>query len=207
MKMNKNNTEENIIQAAEYEFIERGFEGARMQAIADKAGINKALLHYYFRSKQKLFEVIFKNAFKLFIPRILNVFERQDLDFFEKIEAFVENYLNILAKHPHIPGFIIHELANNPSSIAKIVQEIAPDISPIKSQIEAEITKGTILNIRPEHIILNVLAMSIFPIVASPIATMILFNGDKKQYATLLAERKNHVSDFIIRSIKNPNFK
>ncbi|MBN2745712.1 MAG: TetR/AcrR family transcriptional regulator [Bacteroidales bacterium] len=203
--MNKTNTEENIIQAAEYEFIERGFEGARMQAIADKAGINKALLHYYFRSKQKLFEVIFKNAFKLFIPRILNVFEREDINFFEKIEAFVENYLNILAKHPHIPGFIIHELANNPSSIVKIVQEIAPDLSPIKQQIEAEVSKGTIRNIRSEHLILNVLSMSIFPIVASPIATMILFNGDKKQYATLLSERKNHVSDFIIQSIKNPN--
>lgn len=200
--MDQQNTEEKIIQAAEYEFVDRGFSGARMQAIADKAGINKALLHYYFRSKQKLFEVIFKTAFKLFIPKILGIFSNNDLDFFEKIRSFVSAYIDLIRKNPHIPGFIIHELSSNQSSLMKIIGEIKPDITPIKKQIQDEIDKGTIIDIDPNQLILNILSMTIFPIVAAPMIKLILVNGSEEEYNALIESRKQHVADFVIKAIK-----
>ena len=84
------NTEDKIVNAAEAEFIERGYSGARMQAIADKAGINKALLHYYFRSKEKLFEVIFKLAIKMLIPKFIGIITSPETDFFDKIRYFLQ---------------------------------------------------------------------------------------------------------------------
>jgi len=161
--MDNLNTEEKIIQAAENEFIEQGYSGARMQSIANKAGINKALLHYYFRSKQKLFEVIFKTAFKLFIPKILGVFERNDVDFFEKIRIFTSEYINLIIKNPHIPGFILHELSNKSSTLSSIIMEQVINIEPIKLQIGEEIEKGTIKAIMPEQLIMNIIAKHCYP--------------------------------------------
>ncbi|RLD36087.1 MAG: TetR/AcrR family transcriptional regulator [Bacteroidetes bacterium] len=201
--MDKLNTENKILQAAEDEFIEQGYSGARMQAIANKAGINKALLHYYFRSKQKLFEMIFKTAFKLFIPKILGVFERNDIDFFEKIKVFTSEYINIIIKNPHIPGFILHELGTKKSSLATIILDQAINIEPIKLQIEAEIEKGTIKSIMPEQLVMNIIALCVFPIVAAPIGEVILFQGNTKKYQDMIQARKNHVAEFVINSIKS----
>jgi len=200
--MDNTNTEEKIIKAAENEFIEQGFSGARMQAIANKAGINKALLHYYFRSKQKLFEVIFKTAFKLFIPKIIGTFKRNDLDFFEKIKLFVSDYITLIQKNPHIPGFIIHELSTKSSTLSKIISEQSIDIEPIKKQIRDEIEKGTIKAIEPEQLIINVISLCIFPIVAAPIVKVVFFQGDSKEYQNMIETRKTLVADFVINSIK-----
>jgi len=205
--MSQISPEEKIIQAAEIEFIERGFDGARMQAIADKAGINKSLLHYYFRSKQKLFEVIFKTAFNLFIPKILKIFDDDSLDFFEKIRRFVAAYIDIISKYPQIPGFILHEIGTNQSALLKVLSEVKPNTEIIKKQIEDEIAKGTIIEIKPEQLIINILSMCIFPIIVSPVASLILMNDDKSGYAKLIEERKIHVAEFIIRAIQKTDNK
>lgn len=200
--MDNTNTEEKIIKAAENEFIEQGFSGARMQAIANKAGINKALLHYYFRSKQKLFEVIFKTAFKLFVPKIIGTFKRTDLDFFGKIKLFVSDYITLIQKNPHIPVFIIHELNTKSSTLSKIISEQSIDFEPIKNQIRDEIEKGTIKAMPPEQLIVNVISLCIFPIVAAPIVKVVLFQGDSKEYQNMIEARKTLVADFVINSIK-----
>ena len=114
------NTEQKILDAAKEVFQQKGMTGARMQEIADKAGINKALLHYYYRTKDKLFEKVFELAFSLFIPKVKEMMI-SDKPVFEKIEFFVENYLNLLQKHPYIPGFVISELNRNPEILVKII--------------------------------------------------------------------------------------
>lgn len=203
--MDKENTEEKILQAAEKEFIEKGFAGTRMQEIANRAGINKALLHYYFRSKQKLFEMIFKTAFKLFLPKLLGIFARTDIDFEKKIHLFVEAYIDLITANPHIPGFIIHEISRQPSALVNVLQHVKPDLNPVKQQIQVEIDKGNIRNFKVEHLILNVLSLSVFPIVAAPIATQILCDGNQNAYKSILQERKQHVADFVLTAIRTKN--
>lgn len=112
-KVRTDNTELEILEAAKAVFQQKGMNGARMQEIADKANINKALLHYYYRSKQLLFEAVFISAFSLLAPQ-LNKVLNDDSALFEKIENFTANYVSFVIKHPYLPNFVIQELTRNP---------------------------------------------------------------------------------------------
>ncbi len=121
MKDKSKNNEEKILNAAKNIFQQKGMTGARMQEIADKAGINKALLHYYYRSKQLLFEAVFHQAFKIIAPKLGTVLN-SDLPLFDKIKQFTQAYINFALEHPYLPNFIIHELNQNPEFAQKLIQ-------------------------------------------------------------------------------------
>ena len=110
----KSETEQKIFEAARDVFHRRGFDGARMQEIADKAKINKALLHYYYRSKDKLFEAVFREALKRIGPIMFEALDRE-IPLEKKLKMFVSNYIDLVTKHPFIPGFIMHEMHTNKS--------------------------------------------------------------------------------------------
>ena len=200
------NTEEKILTAAKDVFQQKGMTGARMQEIADKAGINKALLHYYYRTKDKLFEKVFEMAFSLFIPRVKEMMT-SDTPVLEKISFFVDNYIDLLNKHPYIPGFVINELNRNPQILVQIFEknvQLKQDniIEKFEAQIQAEVKAGIIKPISVRNLMTNVIALCIFPVVARPILQGILFENDKKQYSEFLSQRKDFVKEFIINSIK-----
>ncbi|NPD85594.1 TetR/AcrR family transcriptional regulator [Lentimicrobium sp. L6] len=195
------NTECKIVEAAEKVFIENGMAGARMQQIADEAGINKALLHYYYRSKEKLFSIVFRTAIKALLPNLIKSFKTEG-DFFDRLHVFVESYLNIIEKNPHLPGFVIHELNHRPEQLIQTIADLDIDIQFILDDIDAEIEKGRIINISPKHLIVNVISLCIFPVVARPMVTGVLFKGNKEEYKTFLKERRTNVADFVINSIK-----
>lgn len=196
------NTEEKIVQAAEKVFIENGMAGARMQQIADEAGINKSLLHYYYRSKEKLFSIVFRTAIRALIPNVLRSYHKNDGDFFTKVRNFVTGYLTIIEKHPHIPGFVIHELSHRPEELTNMLAELDLDISKIIVDIEKEIAEGNIKAIAPVDLIINIVSLCIFPVVAKPMVSGIFFQGDKQAYKEFIKARKDHVADFVIESIK-----
>jgi len=176
--------------------------GARMQQIADEAGINKALLHYYYRSKEKLFSIVFRAAIRALIPNVLKTYKNDNGDFFSKVRNFVKGYLTIIEQHPHIPGFVIHELSHRPEELTELLAELNLDISFIISDIEEEIEQGRIKPIAPTDLIVNIVSLCIFPVVGKPMVSGIFFQGDKKAYKEFIKSRKNHVADFIIDSIK-----
>src|SRR5258706_4583523 len=108
-KKNKT-TEERILDAARKVFVRNGMSGARMQDIADEAGINKALLHYYFKNKRKLFEEIFMEAADELFPRINKIF-RSEESLFVKIERFCDEYISVVLENPYLPLFVLNELS------------------------------------------------------------------------------------------------
>src|SRR6476646_10827126 len=133
------NTEKKILAAAKKIFLKEGMAGARMQDIADGAGINKALLHYYFRSKEKLFEMIFKEAIKEFLPKINLIFE-SDKDLFEKIEMFCKEYIDQIRKTPYLPVFILNEVNQQPEAlIKKMWGNRKPPVDLFFDQVQKEI--------------------------------------------------------------------
>ena len=204
MTEQEKNTEEIIFDAAEVVFIEKGFDGARMQEIAEKAGINKALLHYYYRTKEKLFKAIFERVFSLFIPKIL-AFMESDIPLFEKIELFVHSYLDFILRNPYVPNFIINELNRNPDNISEMVGGVIQKVDAFgkfSGLIKQEVEKGAIRPIEPEQLIVNMIGLCIFPVIARPIIQGIVFRGDKARYKLFLESRKKEVTDFIINSIK-----
>ncbi len=201
VKTKDNNTEDNILEAAKNIFQRKGMFGARMQEIANEAGINKALLHYYYRSKQLLFEAVFKQAFGLMAPKI-NEILNSDLELETKIKSLTHNYISFVIKHPYLPTFVIHELNSNPDFVKVLITEKNfPNITVFKKQVEALVEEGKIKSINADQLFVNILSLTIFPFIASP-----LLKGftrlDDAAYNKLLEDRKEAVSDFIINAIK-----
>ena len=200
-KIKTENTETEILIAAKEIFQQKGMAGARMQEIADKAKINKALLHYYYRSKQLLFEAVFKSAFSLLAPQ-LNKVLNDDSDLFEKIRKFTENYVSFVIKHPYLPNFVIQELNKNPEFVQKLRSEKNfPSIEKFKLQVSNAIKQGIIKPIEAEQLFINIISLNIFPFIGEPLL-MTLVNVDKESYNKILENRKTEVAEFIINSIK-----
>jgi AcrR family transcriptional regulator len=201
-KTNKNqDTEGQILDAAKNVFQKKGMDGARMQEIADEAGINKAMLHYYYRSKQLLFEAVFSSAFSLLAPQ-LNKILNDDSSIEEKVKNFTHNYISFIIKHPYLPNFIIQELNRNPKFFEKIQQNAAfPTLEKFKNQVNEEVEKGILKPINGEQLFINIISLNIFPFVATPLIKGFL-KIDDKGFKQLMEQRKTAVSEFIINSIK-----
>lgn len=197
------NTEDLIKKTAREVFIQKGLDGARMQDIADKAGINKALVHYYFRSKDKLFEIIFDEERKIFFSFIAQVVS-SDLSLFEKIEKVIEKQIDNLIERPYLPQFILGEIVKRPELLTKKLEELGfKEIreSFIK-EVNREIKKGTVRSeITGDQLIINIMSLNIFPFIGKPFL-MNLFSMNQEQYMKLMNKRKKEVADFIISSIR-----
>jgi len=194
-------TESAILKAAKGIFQRKGMIGARMQEIADEAGINKAMLHYYYRSKQLLFEAVFKKAFSLLAPQLNEVMNSDD-SICDKIKNFTHNYISFVIKHPYLPNFIIQELNRNPEFVKNIMTEKHfPTIEKFRNQVNAKVAEGVIKPIEGEQLFINIMALNIFPFIAAPLLKGFVGANDA-EYKQLMEERKTEVADFIINSIK-----
>jgi AcrR family transcriptional regulator len=194
--------EEKILSAARKIFTTRGMAGARMQDIANEAGINKALLHYYYRDKEKLFETIFLEEVQKFFPKINAIFQSDD-PLFQKIEKFVDEYIDEMVENPYLPWFVLNELNRDPDKFMYKVwgESNLPKPAKFLDQIEKEIKNGTIKKINPVHLLLNLLSMTIFPFIARPMITRNLHMTDAR-FRDTMEERKKEIPKFIIDSIK-----
>lgn len=195
------NTEILILETARLVFVEKGFDGARMQEIADRAGINKALLHYYYRSKQKLFEAIFNESFKKIIPRILE-FMGSSMSLADKIEGFVSSYIDLLITDPHLPSFVLHELYRNPDRIGNMVLTSGINPNIINDQLAKQMTKENYTKIEPQQLLVNIIALCVFPFVARPILQTVLFEKDPEKYRQFIESRKQEVTRFILNALE-----
>jgi len=193
------NTENLIRNAAREVFISKGFEGARMQEIADHAGINKALLHYYFRSKEKLFDAVFSEVAVNLFPAMKQLIE-SELGIKEKITFFIRIYLNVLLENPFIPAFIINTLNTNPERFLKYIKNSGINPMHLQKQIDEEAARGLIRPVKAEHLLVNIIAMCIFPFVARPIVQNI-FDMTDVEYQQYLESRQNEITDFVLKSI------
>ncbi len=199
MTLAGDNTEHQILTAAREVFITKGFEGARMQEIADHAGINKALLHYYFRSKENLFEAVFSEVASNLFPAMKQMLEAE-LELKEKIALFITIYLKALDENPFIPAFIINTLNTNPDSFLKYIKKAGLNPMLLQRQIDEEAGRGTIRKIKAEHLLVNIIAMCIFPFVARPIVQKI-FDMNNDEYQMYLESRQKEIIDFVLKSI------
>ena len=196
-------SEQAILEAAKKVFMLRGYAGARMQEIADEAGINKAMLHYYFRSKEKLFKVIFEEIAMGLLPKLGAALEGEGT-VLEKFEKVIRIYIGIIQKNPYIPMFILHELSQNRTEFVNSMKKKVtkfPNLPAFFGQIMEEQMEGKIKDVPPLHLLLNVMGMVIFPFLARPVVTNLL-DMPTEQFDLVLNDRADVVVGFLKNALK-----
>lgn len=188
-------TEDKIKLAAANVFIKKGYAATKTRDIAEEAGINIASLHYYYRSKEKLFEIVFGEALKQFNNALDGVFG-SDLPLQEKIRIFAGEAIDFFGNSPHIPHFIISESQNNIELVNKFLSN-EDALNKLKKELAALIASGEIRDVHPAHFIMHMVGLIIFPIISKPL--LLKKAGiDSAQYDQLLEERKQIVVDTMI---------
>jgi len=191
------NTEVRIKEAAKIVFIRNGMAGARMQEIADEAGINKAMLHYYYRSKEKLFQTIFKEILDDFVPNILEILG-SDLSLSEKVKQFVNHYIDAIVTNPSLPLFIFNEMRNHPHQM--VLVDYSGALKKLDYQLKKEANQGNILLISASQFMANLISMTLFPFLAQPMI-MGIFGMDQETFYKFIKQRKTLIPHFIMRAI------
>lgn len=202
MTENDRQTEEKIFEAATEVFIEKGLDGSRMQDIADRAGMNKSLLHYYYRTKDRLFNAVFDmiagQMFKKFAP----VFD-ENLSLEEKIRFFFREHITFLQKNPRLPAFILNEINRNPGIVKKFIQKL--DIEKIWTMLETqhkeELQKYNIKKEDIPQLMTSIAAMSVFPFAARGLVTNIMerMGYDFDDY---IERRKEYAGEFVVNALQ-----
>lgn len=197
--------EEKIIDAAREVFFEKGYSGATMRDIASKAEVNLALLHYYYRAKEKIFEIVLNQAFVTLFKQLNKVFT-SNVDIFHKIELMVESYISVGIKHPQLPGFVVHELEVNKKLVQPLIlkykeeQNANKSLSVFYADLQNAIDSKIIKPIDIDSLFIDILSLSLFPFMAKNFLSGIVL--DSKKYKHFIKERSKHVSSFIINSIR-----
>jgi len=164
-------TEKAILIAAQQHFVQKGYVATRMEDIAAAADINKAMLHYYFRTKEKLFEEIVNQTLNTLIPRIAQAMDSEGT-VLEKLEKVVDTYVSTLIEYPSIPFFIMSELSQKREHFVGELKKRAhllPAVPAFIAQMQQEMAVGKIRTFDPLHLFLSVVGMCVFPFMAKPL--------------------------------------
>ncbi len=202
VKAQDQKTQEYILEAARKVFIRDGFDGARMQDIANEAGINKALLHYYYKNKESLFNLVFEDAFAAFVPQVHAIFSGNG-DAVDKLCRYVETHVELLLQKPDLPAFVMHEIHRDPDRFFNNLLSKMPGPPPFASfmgQLMQEMSEGKIRRMDPRFVWMNVMGMTVFPFAAAPLMSRMLLT-DTETYNTLLKERVSSIQQFIKSSL------
>jgi TetR/AcrR family transcriptional regulator len=201
MTENDKQTEEKIFDAATEVFIEKGMDGARMQDIANHAGINKALLHYYYRTKDHLFNAVFEKIAGQMFRKFAPVFDEK-LTLEEKIRFFFREHITFLQKNPSLPAFLLNEINRNPARIKKLLRQI--DVNKLWLTLEAqhrdELKKYNITRETIPQLMTSIAAISVFPFAARGILEGI-FEKMNINFNEYMEERKEFAAEFVIKAI------
>ena len=205
-------TEEKILKAAVEVFTQKGRHGAKMQEIADKAGINKAMLHYYFRSKEKLYVKVFREVFVKTFGGLHIIFD-PDIPFTKALENFIDQYIDKIDKNPHIPLFIINELGEGAGTAVTVLQEALKNGEfklPIAflQMLNKALENNEIRKVDPLQFMISVIGLCVYYFIAEPLFTNVFMlvykmeNSGGFDRPKFIEQRKKAIFDLIYNGIK-----
>ena len=202
-------TEQRILDAAAVVFLRRGTAGARMQEIAREAGVNHALLHYYYRSKDRLAQAVFVQAAARLMPAVVALMA-SEAPLEEKVQRAIALELDHLTKNPLLPAYLISELSHHPERVQQLVTAIA-GVEPsrmgrrvlrvLRRQIGERVREGTMRAITPEQFMVNLIALCIFPFAARPLLGAVL-GLDKDAFDRFIEQRRATLPAFFLNGLR-----
>jgi TetR/AcrR family transcriptional regulator len=202
-------TERRILDAAHAVFVRAGTAGARTLEIAKAAGVNPALLHYYFRTKERLAEAVFRRAAGQLLPAVIRILG-SDASLEDKVEQVVEVELQFLSKAPYLPAYILSELAHHPDRAPQLIAAVTGEApvalgahvrTVLAKQIDARVRERTMHPIAPDQFAVNLLALCVFPFAARPLF-MAMFGIDQKGFEEFIERRRKELAPFFLRALR-----
>jgi AcrR family transcriptional regulator len=203
-------TETRILDAAHVVFLRVGTAGARMQEIADEAGVNKALLHYYFRNKERLAAAVFERVARGLFAR-LGMVATAHVDLETKVRRIVATYLDEFVRTPYAPGYMICEMNQNPARAAQLLEMVGapvtagngtvPFLGALAAQIDQRVAAGEMRPIEPRQFVANLVSLCVFPFAARPMLCAV-FGMDDAGFQAFVEERKATLPDFFLNALR-----
>ncbi|MCH5248247.1 MAG: TetR/AcrR family transcriptional regulator [Muribaculaceae bacterium] len=198
------NTEQKIIDAAEEEFLLKGFDGARTTSIAAKAGVTHAMFHYYFRTKEKIFEKIISKKLELLTGLIMDSISIENLGLEEKLKRIIDTHIDFVSENPQLPGFLVREIFNNPERFDILrarFETFAPMlVQNIQKELDKGQAEGKYRKTDARMLLIDIISLNVFAFMAAPLVNVVLsgFMDDKETFREL---RKKENFDTIMRKI------
>lgn len=199
------NVEQKIIDAARDIFYDKGYDGTKMRDIAKTADVNLALLHYYFRTKNKIFSIVFDEAFDILFKKIDKALTAQ-VDFFEQLRLLIYAYVDTAIQNPQLPMFVLNEASKNPKYVTQIMEKhkqkfkATENLNIFFERAQKSAEEGIIKPINPWNLFIDILSLTLFPFMAKGLLDAMF--GEKKMYKQLLKNRKPYIADLVIESLK-----
>lgn len=202
---NLQSSEARILQAAEKEFFEKGYAGARTVSIAEAAGVTHAMLHYYFRTKDKLFEQIVAGKINMLGDIILSAIGDGNLPLEERIRQGVERHFDFIAANRNLPRFIVNEVLSRPNHIEIMKRNALHVVNNLLSSLQGEIdeyaARGLCRKVDARMLLIDIVSLNVFPFMAAPIVYSAI--GDSySNYDEFLAMRKKENVETILNKLK-----
>ncbi|WP_418407436.1 TetR/AcrR family transcriptional regulator [Alistipes sp.] len=197
--------EQAILAAAEQEFLSKGFDGARTTSIASAAGVTHAMLHYYFRTKEQLFERILDEKLRLMGESVLAAFGQPNLPLQERLRDAIGSHFDFIARNPDLPRFIVNEVFSRPDRYETMrarIREIADTLMrDMQRELDALSARGEAEPLDVRMLMLDIISLNVFPFIAYPLIEPILgnFSNDRARFFEL---RKAENVEVITRRLK-----
>ena len=199
------NTEQKIIEAAQEEFMMKGFAGARTTSIAEKAGVTHAMFHYYFRTKEKIFEKIISQKLELLASLIKDSIVLGDYPLEDKLQHIIDRHIDFISENPELPGFLVREIFSNRERLALVrskIESFAPLlVTNLQTELDRGYNEGKYRKIDARMLLIDIISLNVFAFMAAPLVNVVLsgFMDDKDNFREL---RKKENFDTIMRKIK-----
>ena len=202
---NEQSLEQTILEVAERLFLEKGFAMTSTTEIAKAVGCNQALIHYYFRTKDNLFNVIFEQKFKLFFQGLFEMKSTGAMNFQDKLKYIIESHFDLLRNNPKMPSLILNELTRQPGQINLLSEKLheLPEklFEELNQELQTEIAKGNVRNIGLIDLIVTMVALNVALFVMMPVVEKI-FQWDETQKEFMIAHRRSENVDFVLKSLR-----
>ena len=195
-------TRDRLLDAAEVVFTRKGTAGSRTEAIAREAGVNKALVHYYFGTKAALADAVFARALATITPLMFGIIADPTRSLEEKIPAIVDAQIDFHSSRPYFAGYLVSELHAEPERITRLMGQRGPiPLGPLRKQLREAARAGTIRPIRAEQFVANMMGLLIFPFAVRP-ALCLLLDLDEAGWRGFLSERRRFLPDFFLAGLR-----
>lgn len=204
--MEEKNKEAAILRAAEEEFLQKGYEGAKTVAIARRAGVTHAMLHYYFRSKENLYNQVLTTKFDLLVQSVLISFTRSDLPFLDRLRVGIEAHFDFLVQNPGLPRFVINELIADTQQVEllreRLARMFATVVVPMQEELNTLIEQGVVDRVSMVDLVVDMVSLNAFVFIAMPIIEPFALQYYAPSLEEFLAQRKRENVELIMRRLK-----